>query len=184
MKSTTSLHLSRCILFQHWSVSYLPPTIFQHLYRNQQICLDATAESIRQCPHWTSFARQHALTRLSSLIWTAQSSTAPMPSSNTGIRSERKSAWILKSSLPPLMEDAQSTCWRSWNQSSLTGSVRKPSFFCPFVPLSPFGVTESKSCNHCLSLAILSREANGLKTINQVLTLKSTKHEWNRQPTT
>lgn len=104
----------------------------QHPSGNKQVYFDLFIEWTRHVyPHWMLFFLQHALTRLSCLIWTAQSSTAPMPSSNTGIKSERKSAWILKSSLPPLMEDAPSTCWRSSSPSSPTGSVRKPSFFCP-----------------------------------------------------
>jgi len=116
----------------------------------------------------------------SSLIWMARSSTAPMQSSNTGIKSARKSAWILKSSLPPLTEDAQSTCWRSWSLNSPTGSVRKS--LLSFVPLHPMHhPSESPKLRSLVIIIyswILVARANGLGTISQMLTLKSTnQHE-------
>jgi hypothetical protein len=91
----------------------------------------------------------------------APSSTAPMQSSNTGIKSARKSAWILKSSLPPLTEDAQSTCWRSWSLNSQTGSVRKPSFFSSLHLVYHLRSHRVQSSYHYLLLACC-REANGL----------------------
>jgi hypothetical protein len=110
----------------------------------------------------------------SSLTWMAPSSTAPMQSSNTGIKSARKSAWILKSSLPPLTEDAQSTYWRSWSLNSRTGSVRKTFFLssptsCQSPSESPSIILQSLS-----TLGFLSRGKRARGTINQMLTLKST----------
>ena len=96
----------------------------------------------------------------SSLIWMARSSTAPMQSSNTGIKSARKSAWILKSSLPPLTEDAQSTCWRSWSLNSPTGSVRKS-----LLSLSLFILCtthrDDRTCNPWPSLSTLGSLSRG-----------------------
>lgn len=121
------------------------------------------------------------LTR-SSLTWTARSSTAPMQSSNTGIKSARKSAWILKSSLPPLTEDALSTCWRSWSLNSLTGNVRKTLF--PLFPLHlvhhhPSEIPNLQPLAIIIYSWVLVARQTGIGTISQILALKSTnQHEW------
>jgi hypothetical protein len=121
-----------------------------------------------QCTKWTaksSTTKWRTSTKVtcpnsshSSLTW-----MAPMQSSNTGIKSARKSAWILKSSLPPLTEDAQSTYWRSWSLNSQTGSVRKTFFHlspisCQSPSESPIIILQSLS-----TLGFLSRrQTNGL----------------------
>ena len=93
----------------------------------------------------------------SSSTWMARSSTVPTQSSSTGIKSARKSAWILKSSLPLLTEDAQSTCWRSWSLSSPTGNVRKTFFLLSLHLVITSGDTDLQTWPSLSTLGPLSR---------------------------